>query len=143
MYQSKSLIKRIAHISKCTQYHMDETLKPYNLSSGTYPFLLALWQDEGINLETISRKVNVDKSLSTRNIQKLIELGYLEKLSNLQDCRAYRLFLTDKGKEVIPLIKSEINLWIDAITLDLSQEEKDALDSTLEKIQKRAEQKRL
>ncbi|MGB8451766.1 MAG: MarR family transcriptional regulator [Anaerocolumna sp.] len=143
MYHNKLLTKRISHISKYNQYHMDEVLKPYNLSSGTYPFLLALWQDEGINLEKISRKVNVDKALSTRTIQKLIELAYLEKLTNQQDSRACRLFLTEKGKNVIPIIKKEIDLRIDSITMDLSQEEKVLLDSMLEKILIRAEQKKL
>lgn len=143
MNQSKLLTKRISHISKITQYHMDEVLKPYNLSSGTYPFLLALWKAEGINLEKISRKANVDKAMSTRTIQKLIESGYIEKLSDLQDSRAYRLYLTDKGKEAVPVIKSEINLWIDSITIDLSPDEKALLDSMLEKILIRAEQKRL
>lgn len=143
MYQNNQLTKRIAHISKYNQYHMDEVLKPYNLSSGTYPFLLALWQDEGINLEKISRKVNVDKALSTRSIQKLIELEYLEKLSDKQDSRACKLFLTEKGRDVVPLIKNEINLRVDSITLDLTPEEKGLLDSMLEKILLRAEQKKL
>ncbi len=143
MDQNKLLTKRISHISKSTQYHMDEVLKPYHLSSGTYPFLLALWQDEGINLEKISRKVNVDKALSTRTIQKLIELEYLEKLNDEQDSRACRLFLTEKGKYVIPLIKKEINMWIDNITADLLPEEKDSLNTMLEKVLIRAEQKKL
>ncbi|QHQ61641.1 MarR family transcriptional regulator [Anaerocolumna sedimenticola] len=143
MNQGKLLTKRIAHISKYTQFHMDEVLKPYNLSSGTYPFLLALWQNEGINLEKISREIKVDKALSTRNIQKLIELGYLEKLSDQKDCRACRLFLTDKAKEVIPIIKDEIHLWISDITQDLSREEIDLLDTMLEKILTRAKVKKI
>ncbi len=143
MYHGKLLTKRIAHISRYTQYHMDEVLKPYDLSSGSYPFLLALWEDEGINLEKISRKVNVDKAMSTRTIQKLIDLGYLKKYSDLQDLRAYRLFLTDKAKEIIPSIKNEIALWIDNITTDLSRKEKKSLEFMLEKILERAEQKKV
>lgn len=139
MDQDKLLTKSISHISKSTQYHMEEVLKPFGLSSGTYPFLLALWQNEGVNLEKISRRVHVDKALSTRNIQKLIELKYLVKLSNPQDSRACRLFLTEKGKEIIPFIKKELQLWIDSITLDLSSEEKDILSIMLEKIRNRAE----
>ncbi len=142
MDQDKLLTKRISHISKSTQYHMDEVLKPLGLSSGMYPFLLALWQNEGVNLEKISRRVHVDKALSTRNIQKLIELGYLEKLADPQDSRAYRIFLTEKGKKIIPSIKKEISLWIDTITLDLSPQEKDILNIMLEKVLSRAEQMR-
>lgn len=139
MNQDKLLTKRISHISKITQHHMDEVLKPYKLSSSTYPFLLALWKDEGINLEKVSRKINVDKALSTRNIHKLIELGYLEKLTNRKDCRACRLFLTKNGKDLVPVIKNELNLWINRITLDLSEQETNLLNSLLEKILIRAE----
>jgi len=137
------LLKRISHITKHSQYHMDDVLKVYDLSSGSYPFLLALSDEEGINLEKISRKISVDKAMSTRTIQKLIGLGYLEKISDLQDSRACKLFLTDKAKEVIPQIKKEVSLWIDNITLDLSQEELKLLEDSLDKIMKRAEQKRL
>ena len=102
-----------------------------------------MWQNEGINLEKISREIKVDKALSTRNIQKLIELGYLEKLSDQNDCRACRLFLTEKAKELIPVIINEIHLWINDITQDLTQEEIALLDTMLEKILTRAQEKNI
>jgi DNA-binding MarR family transcriptional regulator len=122
---------------------MDEVLKPYNLSYGIYPFLFELWGEEGINLEKLSRKIMVDKALSTRAIQKLIQLGYLEKVPDEQDLRAYRLFLTEAGRKVVPCVMDEIHQWNECITMDLNNEEKDLLNSFLDKILNRASQKKL
>jgi DNA-binding MarR family transcriptional regulator len=122
---------------------MDEVLKPYNLSYGIYPFLFELWGEEGINLEKLSRKIMVDKALSTRAIQKLIQLGYLEKVPDEQDLRAYRLFLTEAGRKVVPCVMNEIHQWNECITMDLNNEEKDLLNSFLDKILNRASQKKL
>lgn len=143
MFQSRLLSKRISHIAKYTQFHMDEVLKPYNLSYGLYPFLLELWEEEGINLEKLSRKIMVDKALSTRAIQKLIQLGYLEKVTDEQDLRAYRLFLTEAGKKIVPDVKEKIHQWNEGITMDLNKEEKDVLNTFLDKILERASQKKL
>jgi len=117
---------------------MDEVLKQYKLSTGLYPFLLALDSEEGINLECISKKVNVDKAMSTRSVQKLIDLNYIVKHTDAKDSRACQLFLTDKAKEIIPAIKSELVLWNKEITADLSNEEIILFVELLEKIFARA-----
>lgn len=132
------ITKRVTRLSKYTQFHMDEVLKQYKLSTGLYPFLLALDSEEGINLECISKKVNVDKAMSTRSVQKLIDLNYIVKHTDAKDSRACQLFLTDKAKEIIPAIKSELVLWNKEITADLSNEEIILFVELLEKIFARA-----
>lgn len=132
------ITKRVVHISKYTQAHMDNALKDYQLSTGLYPFLLALDMEEGINLDCISKKVNVDKAMSTRSVQKLMELGYIKKQTDARDSRACQLYLTDKARDIIPTIKHELLLWNKEITNDLSEEELTMFDNLLDKIYTRA-----
>lgn len=132
------ITKRVAHLSKYTQFHMDEVLKKYKLSTGLYPFLLALDSEEGINLDCISKKVNVDKAMSTRSVQKLIDLSYIEKQTDAKDSRACQLFLTDMAREIIPSIQFELLLWNKEITADLSEDEIIIFHELLEKIFTRA-----
>lgn len=132
------ITKRVVHLSKYTQFHMDKVLKQYKLSTGLYPFLLALDSEEGINLDSISKKINVDKAMSTRSVQKLIDLGYIKKQTDAKDCRACQLFLTDEAREIIPSIKSELLLWNKEITADLTKEELVLFDQLLDKIFARA-----
>ena len=129
-----SLTKVTNCLYRYTQSYTDEALAKFQLSSGTYPFLLKLYHNEGISQNQISKELNVDKAMSARSIKRLIELGYISKEENEEDNRAYRLFLTDKAKNIVPDIINEINKWIDIITEDISDIEKEQVINFLEKI---------
>lgn len=128
-----SLIKLINILYRCTQAHTDEVLEKFQLSSGTYPFILALKENEGICQNQICRDLNVDKAMSARSIKKLIELGYITKEENTEDSRAYKLYLTEKAKKIIPEIISELQHWIDTITEGIPKEETDIAINVLGK----------
>ncbi len=70
MKKRNLLNKYIAMIDRSSQGYLDEALKKYELSSGTYPFILALYDNEGINQNALSECVKVDKALSARAIKK-------------------------------------------------------------------------
>ncbi|MFL0197596.1 MarR family winged helix-turn-helix transcriptional regulator [Clostridium sp. WILCCON 0269] len=113
--KAPTLIKLTTSIYRCTQAYIDKELKRYNLTTGTYPYLLVLNKKEGINQSEISRELNVDKAMSARTIKKLIALGYVRKEENKEDIRAYRLYITDKAKSIIPEIIQTIHNWIDIL----------------------------
>lgn len=141
MSVNNPLTRLVGHITKCSQQHMDVVLKPLELSSGSYPFLLTLYDEEGINLEKLSRKIHVDKALSTRTVQKLISLDYIKKLPHDNDQRSCKLYLTDKAREVIPFIRQALDDWIGQITVDIPPEKLEELYSMLNTIMIRAEEK--
>jgi DNA-binding MarR family transcriptional regulator len=118
------LIKLINKLYRYTQSYTDDTLKRFNLSSGTYPYLLMLSKNEGISQNQISKKLNVDKAMSARAIKRLIDLGYIKKDVDEEDSRAYKLFLTDNAKAVIPEVIGEIDMWVGIISKDSGEEEK-------------------
>jgi len=128
-----SLIKFTNTLYRITQAYTDEALKKYDLSNGTYPFLMKLNEKEGISQNQISKELSVDKAMSARSISKLIDLGYIRKENDETDSRAYKLYLTDKAKEIIPDIKNIIYNWIDFITEDFEEEEKDQIVRLAEK----------
>lgn len=129
-----SLIKLINHIYRNTQSYTDRALKKFELSSGTYPYLLVLHHNEGISQNEISRVLDVDKAMSTRTIKKLIEHGYIKRIGNPEDYRANKLYLTDNAKLIIPKIKEEIDKWVDVITSGINIDERDIVVGVLGKI---------
>ncbi|EJE7233929.1 TPA: MarR family transcriptional regulator [Clostridium botulinum] len=132
MKKRNLLNKYIAMIDRASQGYLDEALKKYELSSGTYPFILALYDNEGINQNALSERVKVDKALSARAIKKLIELGYVEKIINNKDARAYKLYLTEKAKAVVPKIREASDGWLHIITNGLTEEEKETAECLLQ-----------
>jgi DNA-binding MarR family transcriptional regulator len=135
-----SLVKLNNKIFRATQVYLDKVLKKYDLSSGSYPYLLILRDNEGISQNKISEELGKDKAMSARTITKLVKLGYLQRQEDEADARAYKLYLTEKAKNIIPKIVDEIHNLISLITIDLSEEAKtctiDSLDKALENIKK-------
>ncbi|AJD29940.1 MULTISPECIES: MarR family winged helix-turn-helix transcriptional regulator [Clostridium] len=132
MKKRNLLNKYIAMIDRASQGYLDEALKKYKLSSGTYPFILALYDNEGINQNALSEYVKVDKALSARAIKKLIELGYVEKIINSKDARAYKLYLTEKANDVVPEVREALDAWLHIITNGLTEEEKETAECLLQ-----------
>jgi len=131
------LLKLNNKIFRTTQVYLDKVLKEYELSSGSYPYLLVLNENEGISQNKISKELGYDKAMSARTITKLIKIGYFYKKEDEADSRAYKLYLTDKGKVIIPKVLEEIHKLVHLITKDLNNEEKmitiDSLDKILNK----------
>lgn len=137
-----SLIKLTNYIFRYTQSYTDQALEKFQLSSGTYPFLLILNKNEGISQNQISKALNVDKAMSARAIKKLIELDYIRKEENPKDARAVRLYLTDRAKAILPKLVLELRGWVDIITEGLTVQEKEAVVGILEKIMDNAKAQR-
>ncbi len=134
------LIKLNNKIFRTTQVYLDKVLKQYELSSGSYPYLLILRENEGISQSKISSELGYDKAMSARTITKLITLGYLDRKEDDFDSRAYKLYLTEKAKATIPKILCEIHKLVHLITVDLTEESKvttiDSLNVVLNNIKK-------
>ncbi|WP_253198366.1 MarR family winged helix-turn-helix transcriptional regulator [Clostridium gasigenes] len=128
------LIKLNNKIFRTTQVYLDKVLKEYELSSGSYPYLLTLRENEGISQNKISKELGHDKAMSARTITKLIKLGYFNRKEDEDDSRAYKLYLTEKGKDVIPKVIDKVRKLIDIITRDLNEEEKITTMDSLDKI---------
>ncbi|QCX33682.1 winged helix-turn-helix transcriptional regulator [Caloramator sp. E03] len=116
------------------QIYLDRVLKKYELSSGSCPYLFVLEKNEGISQNNLSKEIGNDKAMSARTITKLIEQGYVYKKQHERNSRAYKLYLTEKAKEVMPKIHEEIQELLNLITEDLSEEEKLITMKALKKI---------
>lgn len=125
--ETVTLTRLTGSIYRSTQVHTNEVLKRFQLGSGTYPYLLALYHNDGINQNQISKELDVDKAMSARMIKNLINLGYVTKVSDQEDSRAYKLYLTEQARSIIPDIMSELNQWNEIITKGLNPQEKQEL----------------
>ena len=108
---------------------MIKKLEKFNLTTGTYPYLLVLNRNEGISQNEISKELNVDKAMSARTVKKLIELGYIRKEENEEDIRAYKLYITDKAKSIIPEI---IEILDDFTSILVQGNDRETIETSLD-----------
>ena len=128
------LLKLNNKIFRYTQIYLDKVLKEFELSSGSYPYLLILKDKDGINQNRISEELGYDKAMTTRTLAKLINIGYLDRIKDDDDFRANKIYLTEKGKNVTVKVLEKIHELVRLVTLDLNEEEKVNTIESLNKI---------
>ncbi len=134
MIEHVSLGRLIACLYRQAQIHLEKKLAPLGLGSGTYPYMLMLSRYETMSQNEITRHLVIDKATTTRAIQKLLKRGYVNKVQDPDDQRAFRISLTDKGKEQVPHLKKVLQEWTDILSKNFMENDKKAAVHLLQKM---------
>lgn len=131
---NESLGKLISCLYRYSQMYLQNQLEQYNIGSGQFSFLRALFHRDGIHQEDLVQSLNIDKATCTRAIKKLVKEGYVIKQRDVNDRRAYKIFLTEKAR-TIESVLDEISLKWKAILLSgFTKEEQKVVMTLLKKM---------
>lgn len=115
---------------------MDRKLMPdlfkVGLTPSNGPFVLEIYNEEGISQTELSYRLNVDKALTTRTVRHLIEKGYVEDRS--ADLHRYSLYATEKGVEAAKIVEKAVKESWEHIFSRLEENEVSEFKKTLGKI---------
>jgi len=78
---------------------------------------------KGIQQIDLAKKLSLDISTLSRNLEKLINKKLIIKRKLSQDKRAYKISLSDNGKELYQNINFNLNILYQSIYLKLENEE--------------------
>ena len=139
MEKRKSVGRIISQINRFTHIHINNELSTFRIGIGQLHFLMKLYNDDGINQESLAQYLKTDKATSARAIKKLKDEGFLIRKKDKSDKRAYKIFLTKKAKDLRPKIRKITRKWTETLLTDFNEEEKKLLFSFLERIAQNAE----
>ena len=112
----------------------DTELKKHGLTLALWPTLMCVWEEEGVTQRDIAQKSKVENSTTTRTLDKLENLGLVERQPDPNSRRAFRIYLTDEGralKETLVPIPMAIN---QKLLSSLEPEERDEIIRLLQKM---------
>ncbi|NRF30045.1 MarR family winged helix-turn-helix transcriptional regulator [Vibrio coralliilyticus] len=112
----------------------DTELKKHGLTIALWPTLMCLWEEEGVTQRDIAQKSKVENSTTTRTLDKLENLGLVERQPDPNSRRAFRIYLTDEGralKETLVPIPMAIN---QKLLSSLEPKERDEIIRLLQKM---------
>jgi DNA-binding MarR family transcriptional regulator len=112
-------------LSRCVQSICDIRFRELHLQRGQAVYLARVCEHPGINLIDLSNLLKVDKTTTTKVIQKLMAEGYVEKMRHKNDRRAWSLHPTDSARTVYESIIREENRFIDICVGDFTEKEKE------------------
>ncbi len=134
MRRAISFGRLISTIYQQINIYVDAELKEYRIGTGQISFISFLQNEDGINQETLTRKFGVNKATTARAIAKLVKEGYVIRKRDETDNRAYKLYLTKKGRGVGPKLKSVLQQLTEILSVGLTEDEKASVIRLLEKM---------
>lgn len=94
----------------------------YPLGAEQFSALIYIWDADGEPQRVLAEKMYRDKSTVTRLVGQIEAMGYVQRVSGKQDTREKRIFLTEKGKElmsgVTQLVLEVLRLAVKGVSKD-------------------------
>jgi DNA-binding MarR family transcriptional regulator len=113
---------------------ISKELNELGIGSGQVMFLLELYRGDGKNQEEIAESLDIDKGTTARAIKKLEEAGFLIREKDKIDKRAYKVYLSEKGKSMKDTIYNTMDRLEEERTANLTKEESETLLMLLKKV---------
>ena len=110
---------------------LNEKVKDEDLSYGLFPLLIKIYNNEGIIQEQLAQCFHLNESTVTRNLNKLEEKGFIVRI---QDKRAKKIEITEKGKKTAQKVMDYDKKWDEKITEIIDDESYINFKNTLIKI---------
>lgn len=132
-------IEEVMKITKNINFIMFKKNYSHIKKTGLYPgqpeLLKILIDNEGISIRKLARITKKEPATITKSIQRLEASGYIKKISDPNDKRIIKIYVTDLGKkiskEINDILTNELKLYKNI----LSKEEIDTLYNILHKIE--------
>ncbi len=141
MMKYDKFAKKIMDVVNIYQLHLARSFKYFDIGLSDYGVLLHLYHRPDILIcqNDIAQSQKRDKALVARSARKLEQLGYIYFLDDPNHKLKKNLFLTEKGKAIVPQIKKYIAQWEDEVLADFSAEELVLFQDLFERIHTKSE----
>jgi len=131
---SRRIIRVISRLNRLRKRFMNERLRAYGLSGPLYLFLITLDRTPGASQDYLAERFYMDKGNVARGVKRLLELGYIRRETDKNDRRQKNLYLTESGKELLPIIYSLLMQWSTTMSENFDDKERDMVVELLERM---------
>lgn len=125
------ILREVGAVARCIHTLADVKYRQINLQRGQFTFLTRICEHPGVNLAELSALLKVDKTTTTKAVQKLMAAGYVRRERDAVDKRMWRLVPSEKALDVYPVVIAEENRSIDICFAGFSDAERAAALSLL------------
>lgn len=132
---NSQILRDIGAVARSVQSISDLHFRRLSLQKGQFIFLTRICEYPGINLIELSVLLRVDKTTTTKAVQKLIDTNYVQKERHESDQRAWRLFPTEKALTTYTEVIAAENQLIEYCFKGFSDREKNAAGQLLARMQ--------
>ncbi|CAM3043396.1 MarR family transcriptional regulator [Paenibacillus sediminis] len=114
--------------------YIKNLLSPFNIAPEQNLILLLLWENDGLSQSELSAKLGKDKTNIARMVLNLEQKGLIRRVSDENDRRLLKVFLTEKGRKFEEQVIPVIDDFNDQVLQGISEEELNAVRRVLAKL---------
>ena len=125
--KSFSIIHRYSII-----YHI-KALKKFKISGHQIGYIMNVCKAPGVSQEGLSAALGLNKGAVAKGVRPLIEEGYIQRIQNESDRRAYKLYPTDKAEELLSVAEGAMDAFSLVLTKGMTGAERKSFKMLLTK----------
>lgn len=126
--------RSISILDRLMKMYYDHGLSDFEIGWGQQFYAEYIYDHPGASAQEMVECIRVDKATLTKCIKKLVEIGYVETVSDGADRRVKRLYLTPRGEPAVRRIKEIHRDFYDALCSGISPQEISQTEQTMEKM---------
>jgi DNA-binding MarR family transcriptional regulator len=111
-------------IRRSHMIHLNAELKKFGITASGFMIMMYLSEKQNVIQDDVARHFHIDKSAIARAVQKLENIGFVQRIVEPSNRRASHLFLTEKGAKIIPEMVQIDNLWEEEVLAGASDEKR-------------------
>ena len=108
-------------------------IKPMGLSTGVFPIMVQLWEDDGLTPADLVRRIGIEQATMANTLTRMQRDGLIDRRPSQADGRAQEVRLTEKGRKLqVPAIEAALAVNASALS-GLSSDERSQFLNLLSK----------
>ena len=139
-YIARTISRLVHKLYRQRKSYMNAKLADTGLKGPMYMLLTTLDHVPGSSQDFMAQHIGIDKSGIARAAHKLEKLGYIRREIDDDNRRQYRMYLTEKGSELLPVIRGYLSEWGRMLTKGLSEHQVLEVINLMEHMSRNAEQ---
>ena len=120
---AKELSECITQLQRISLVDLSTQVSQGNISIPQYTLLSFLSQSSGITMSRLAELMEHTSPATTGLVDRLVAAGLVERFGNPTDRRQVLVKITDKGRELVDKIKSNIVTKVLGLSQELSEED--------------------
>lgn len=135
-----SIMHSISATYRAAMLYREQALEGTGLGPYQTPYLMALYNKEGISQEALARRLNLHKSTVARQLCALEKDGFVLRRTDPEDHRQILVFPTEKARALESRVRSVLSGWSDFLLEDFTPDERETVLDLMVRIARKADQ---
>lgn len=127
----------IQDVARLMRLAFDRRIKEFGLTRSQWFALAFLHRKDGLTQQQLADQMDMERAPLSKTLARLEKSGWIMKVSNPEDKRVNKIFLSDKARNIMPELKKEADALLDYTLGDLSVENCDLFTDILSQVKGR------